>query len=107
LLFVGDSGSFWFWCEFCVGYTFFLPDKANSPTRNFQIWQKMIWTPYLERLRTAHVAVMTLKVILCQSFHESISNLVFGVNRDDLDESLAHMFAKMMIANVYVLGPWV
>jgi hypothetical protein len=50
---------------------------------------------------------MTLKVILCQSFCESISNLVFGVNREDLDESLAHMIAKMMIANAYVLGPWV
>jgi hypothetical protein len=47
-----------------------------------------------------------LKVILCQSFCDSISNLVFGVNREDLDESFAHMFAKMMIANVYVLGPW-
>jgi hypothetical protein len=49
---------------------------------------------------------MTLEVILCQSFCESISNLVFGVDREDLDESLAHMFAKMMTTNTYVLGPW-
>jgi hypothetical protein len=49
---------------------------------------------------------MTLEVILCQSFHESISNLVFGVDREDLDESPGHMFAKTMIANIYVLGPW-
>jgi hypothetical protein len=49
---------------------------------------------------------MTLEVILCQSFCESISNLVFGVNKEDLDESLAHMFAKMMTTNIYVLGPW-
>jgi hypothetical protein len=27
-------------------------------------------------------------------------------DREDLDESLAHLFVKMMIANVYVLGPW-
>ncbi len=60
----------------------------------------------LEWLRTAHIAAMMLKVLLCQSFHESISNLVFGVNRGDLDESLAHMFTKMMIANAYVLGSW-
>jgi hypothetical protein len=37
---------------------------------------------------------------------EIVSNLVFGINREDLDESLAHMFAKMMTANVYVLGLW-
>ncbi len=60
----------------------------------------------LERLRTAHIAAMTLEVILCQSFCESVINLVLGVNREDFDESLVHMFAKMMIANVYVIGPW-
>jgi hypothetical protein len=37
---------------------------------------------------------------------ECISNLVFGVDGEDLDEPLAHMLAKMMIANIYVLGPW-
>ncbi len=45
-------------------------------------------------------------VIFCQSFRECISNLVFGVDREDLDEPLAYMFANMMIANIYVLGPW-
>jgi hypothetical protein len=49
---------------------------------------------------------MTLKVILYQSFCQGISNLVFDVNREYLDESLVHMFAKMMITNIYVLGPW-
>ncbi len=58
-------------------------------------------------LRTAYIAAMTLEVILCQSFCKSVGNLVFGVNREDLDESLARMFAKMMIANVYVLSPQV
>jgi hypothetical protein len=52
------------------------------------------------------MAAMTLKVILCQSFRECISNLVFGVNGEDLDKPLLHVFAKMMIANIYVLGPW-
>ncbi len=61
----------------------------------------------LERLHTTHIVSMMLEVILCQSFCESISNLVIGVDREDLDESLAHMFAKMMIAKIYVLGPWV
>ncbi len=48
---------------------------------------------------------MTLKVILCQGFGEDISNLVLGVHREGLDESLVHMFAKMMVAHVNVLGP--
>jgi hypothetical protein len=53
------------------------------------------------------MAVMTLEVILCQSFHECVSNLVFGVNGEDLDKPLLHVFVKMMIANIYLLGPWV
>jgi hypothetical protein len=57
-------------------------------------------------LRNAHIGVMMLEVIFCTSFCESISNLVFGVDREDLDESLAHMFPKMMITNIYVLGLW-
>jgi hypothetical protein len=40
------------------------------------------------------MAVMTLEVILCQSFSESVSNLVFRVNGEDFYESLAHLFAK-------------
>ena len=48
---------------------------------------------------------MTLKVILCQGFGEGISNLVLGVHREDLDDSLVHMFVKMMVAHVNVLGP--
>jgi hypothetical protein len=49
--------------------------------------------------------MMTLKVILCHGFGEGISNLVLGVHREDLDESLAHMFTKMMVAHINVLGP--
>ena len=49
---------------------------------------------------------MTLKVILCQRLSKYVSNLVFGVDREYLDKSLVHMLAKMMIANIDVLGPW-
>jgi hypothetical protein len=49
---------------------------------------------------------MTLKVILCQRLGEYVSNLVFCVDREYLDKSLAYMLAKMMIANIDVLGPW-
>jgi hypothetical protein len=52
------------------------------------------------------MAAMTLEVILCQSFCEYVSNLVFGVDGEDLDKHLSHVFAKMMIANIYVLVPW-
>jgi hypothetical protein len=47
---------------------------------------------------------MTLEVILCQGFGECIRNLVLGVHREDLDKSLAHVFAKMMVAYINVLG---
>jgi hypothetical protein len=53
------------------------------------------------------MVAMMLEVILCQSFCECVSNLVFGVNGEDLDKPLLHVFSKMMIANIYVLGPWV
>jgi hypothetical protein len=49
---------------------------------------------------------MTLKVVLCQRFGEYVSNLVFSVDREYLDKSLAHMFTEMMVANIDVLGPW-
>ncbi len=37
---------------------------------------------------------MMLEVILCQRFWQGISNVVFGIDREYLDESLACMFAK-------------
>ena len=50
---------------------------------------------------------MTLKIILCQRFGESIGDLILGIDREDLDESLSHMFTKMMVTHidVDVLGP--
>ena len=46
-----------------------------------------------------------MKIILCQRFGESISNLILGIDREDLDESLSHMFMKMMVTHIDVLGP--
>ena len=54
---------------------------------------------------TAHEVVITLEVILCQSLGECVSNLVFCVDREDLDKSLTNMFTKVVVANIYVLGP--
>ncbi len=48
---------------------------------------------------------MTLKIILCQRFGESNSNLILGIDREDLDESLLHMFTKMMVTHIDVLDP--
>jgi hypothetical protein len=53
------------------------------------------------------MGAMMLEVILCQSFCECVSNLVFGDDGEDLDKPVLHVFAKVMIANIYVLGPWV
>jgi hypothetical protein len=47
----------------------------------------------------------TLKVILCQRFGESIGDLILGIDREDLDETLLHMFTKMMVKHIDVLGP--
>ena len=48
---------------------------------------------------------MMLKVILCQRFGKSIGNLILGIDREDLDETLLHMFTKMMVTHIDVLGP--
>ncbi len=48
---------------------------------------------------------MTLEVILCQSLGKCVSNLVFCVDREDLDKSLMNMFAKVVVTNIYVFGP--
>jgi hypothetical protein len=58
----------------------------------------------MERLLATHVAAMRLEVILCQRLGKCVSNLVFRVNREDLDKSLTNMLTKMMVANIYVFG---
>ena len=59
----------------------------------------------LERLLATQVVAMTLEVILCQPWLVRLSNLVFREDREKVDKSLTYMFAKMMVANIYVFGP--
>ena len=59
----------------------------------------------LERSLATHGAAMMLVVVLRQWFCESISDLIPGVDRKDLDKALPNMLAKMMVAHVNVLGP--
>jgi hypothetical protein len=47
---------------------------------------------------------MTLKIILCQGLGKSISNQILSVYGEYYHKPLTHMFAKMMIAYVDVLG---
>ena len=47
---------------------------------------------------------MMLKIVLCQGLGKSVSNLILGVNGEYFDKPLPHMFAKMMVAYVDVLG---
>ena len=48
---------------------------------------------------------MMLEVTLCQCLGKCISNLILSVHREDLDEFLAHVFAKVMVTYVDVLSP--
>ncbi len=42
---------------------------------------------------------------MADRFGESIGDLILGIDREDLDETLSHMFMKMMVAHIDVLGP--
>ncbi len=48
---------------------------------------------------------MMCEVILCQCLGKCVSDLVFCANRKDLDKSLTHVFAKMMVTYVDMLCP--
>jgi hypothetical protein len=58
----------------------------------------------MERSLAAHEATMTLKITLCQRLGKRISNLILGVNGECFDKPLPHMFAKMMVAYLDMLG---
>jgi len=51
-----------------------------------------------------HVAVMTLEIVLRKSLGQDICHLVFSANWEDLDQSILHVFAKMVVTHVDVLG---
>jgi len=79
-----------------------------STLNKYQSTSKYITLPHfggLERLPTTNMATMMLEVILCQSFCECVSNLVLCIDREYLDEPLAYMFAKMMVAYIDMLCP--
>jgi hypothetical protein len=57
----------------------------------------------LWRSLATHEATMTLRIILCQGFGKSISNLILCVNGEYFDKAIPHMFAKMLVAYVDVL----
>ena len=42
---------------------------------------------------------------MCQRFGESIGDLILGIDREDLEETLSHMVTKMMVTHIDVLGP--
>ena len=52
------------------------------------------------RLLAAHDATVTLKVVLCQRFGENVSNLVFCVDREYLDESLVWTHSRSFVPAV-------
>jgi hypothetical protein len=51
-----------------------------------------------------HLAVMTLEIVLRKSLGQHVSRLVFSANREDLDQSILHVLAKVVVTHVDVLG---
>ena len=51
-----------------------------------------------------HVVVMTLEVILRKSLGQDVCHLVFSANGEDLDQSILHVFAKVVVTHVDMLG---
>ena len=51
-----------------------------------------------------HVAAMTLKIVLRKSLGQDICCLVFSANGEDLDQSILHVFANVVVTHVDMLG---
>ena len=51
-----------------------------------------------------HVAAMTLEIVLRKSLGQDVCRLVFSANGEDLDQSISHVFAKVVVTHVDVLG---
>ena len=47
---------------------------------------------------------MTLEIVLRKSLGQNVSHLVFSANGEDLDQSILHVFAKVVVTHVAVLG---
>jgi hypothetical protein len=51
-----------------------------------------------------HVVAMTLEVILRKSLGQDVCHLVFSANGEDLVQSISHVFTKVVVTHVDVLG---
>ena len=51
-----------------------------------------------------HVAAMTFEIVLRNSLGQDVCRLVFSANGEDLDQSISHVFAKVVVTHVDVLG---
>ena len=51
-----------------------------------------------------HVAAMTLEIILRKSLGQDVCQLVLCANGEDLDQSILHLFAKVVVTHVEQLG---
>ena len=83
-----------------------LVDGIGKYLRKYRCISQIVTLPHigsLGRSLATHIKAMALKVILCQSFGKCVSNLVFCVNLKKIYKSLAHMFAKVVVAYVDVL----
>ena len=50
-----------------------------------------------------HVVAMTLEIVLRKSLGQDVCRLVFGANGEDLDQSISHVFAKVVVTHADVL----
>jgi len=51
-----------------------------------------------------HVAAMTLEIVPRKSLGQDVCRLIFSANGEDLDQSISHVFAKVVVTHVDVLG---
>ena len=51
-----------------------------------------------------HVAGMTLEIILRKSLGQDVCCLVFSANGEDLDQCILHVFTKVVVIHVDMLG---
>ena len=51
-----------------------------------------------------HVAVVMLEIVLRKSLGQDVCRLVFSANEEDLDQSILHVFAKVVVTHVHMLG---
>jgi hypothetical protein len=58
----------------------------------------------LERLLATHELAVACEVILWKGLGKFISYLVLSIDWEDLDEPLSHMFMKVRVTDIDMLG---